>query len=239
VANKDEVDCGLHGVTPVRFACRHLQAGVACGWNLDEDGALALCDHCITRRLSKITDDITVACTVCWEALRVRNASVPAFANPQNDAERAILQSHATEVLHVRQEAAQAMWQVGLGEHPTQVVPWSLDIDPATLTFTDDKVRVVADVRFVGSFSTITDTFQWAWVTMGEESPLSVPSSRLRPFGEIRGMPDLAGMAWRGKLERAWDMTALAGYVLGYDAAFRMPQDHLYWFVLLDNFRHE
>jgi hypothetical protein len=235
----DELVCGRHGKTAVRFVCRHVQAGVACGWHLDEVGDLALCDHCIRRPLEKIKADISVVCTSCWDEDRVRNAEVPAFARPQNDDEREILQHHACKVLHVRQEAAQAMWQVGLGEHATTFMRWSLEVDPATLTFTDDKVRIVADVRFVGSFSTITDTFQWAWVTMGEDSPLSVPSSRLRPFGEIRGMPPLAEMSWRGKIERAWDMTALAGYLLGYDAVYRMPQDHLYWFVLLDRFRRE
>jgi hypothetical protein len=235
----DELVCGRHGTTSARFVCRHAQAGIACGWHVDERGALALCDRCITLRLEKIGADIAVVCAVCWEEHRARNADVPAFARPQSDAERETLQRHACEVLAVRQEAAQAMWQVGLGDHAPALVPWSLDVEAQALTFTDDKLRIVADVRFLGSFSTITDTFQWAWVTMGEDSPLSVASNRLRAFGEIRGIPDLAQMSWRGKLERAWDMTALAGYLLGYDAAFRMPQDHLYWFVLLDRFRRE
>jgi hypothetical protein len=235
VANNEEVVCGRHGKTPVRFVCRHAGAGVACGWHVDD--IVALCDRCVALPLKKVTDDIKVVCTFCWDEIRQLNEDVPPHARPGTDAERAVLQHHATQLLRERQEAAQARWRIGSDPEAT-VARWDLDVEAGTLTFTRDSVRTITDVRFVGSYSTITDVFQWAWVTMGED-PLATASSLLRTYGEIRGLPELAHMSIRGKLERAWELTALAGYLLGYEAAYRVPQDHLFWFVLLDRFRDE
>jgi hypothetical protein len=237
--SNDELVCGQHGKTPVRFVCRHARDGVACGWHLDEEGDLALCDRCVTLPFKKVKPDIAVLCTYCWAEARVRNEDVPAFARPTNDDERAALQHHASHELIRHQDEAQAKWKVGLGEHATVFMRWDLDVEAGTLTFSDDHTRIVANTRFVGSWSSKSDSFQWAWVTIGEASPLAIDSARLRAFGEIRGIDDLAHMSWRGKLDRGWEMAALAGYLLGCEAAYRFPQEHLYWYVLLDKFRHE
>lgn len=218
----DEVVCERHGTTPARIVCRHVRDGIACGWNVDD--IVALCDRCIT--LPKLDEEPAVVCTECWDACRQRNEVVPPYVRDG----RAVLEVAARTQLAARQDLAHAQWGIDLAVPP----PWSFDLEASTLTFG----AIVANTRLLGCYSTTLDTFQPTWVTMGERAAHALPSMRLRPFGEVRGIPEFVQMTTRGTLDQIWDLVAIAGYVLGGDAAFRMPQDHLIWLVLLDQLRH-
>lgn len=226
--SNEEIVCARHGRTPIRFACRHVAIGVACGWHAEED--LGRCDACVRLDGDRLAEELTIVCTACWDEARARNEPVPPLARGQalrlTEDERTALQAAASAELRVRQDAATARWQIAFGEPQ----PFSFDATAATLTIRG----VIADARIVGVYSTKTDVFQWGWTAMGEDNPLSIPSCRLPPFGEIRGLDELVHLSWRGKLDRCWEMTALAGYLLGYEAAFCMPQEHQLSFVLLD-----
>src|SRR5262249_11541167 len=92
--------------------------------------------------------------------------------------------------------------------------------------------------RLVGSHSTKSNTFQWAWQTFDEGARGARDVSQLRVFGEVRGIPNLTTANWACEEAEGWEMAALAGYVLGTEAIYRAPFDHQRWFMLLSNLRH-
>jgi hypothetical protein len=64
---------------------------------------------------------------------------------------------------------------------------WDFDHEASTLTFSDpERPTLIADVRLVGSYSTKSNTFQWAWQTFGDGAPEAHDIARLRVFGEAR-----------------------------------------------------
>lgn len=59
----------------------------------------------------------------------------------------------------------------------------------------------------------------------------------VRVFGEVRGIEKLAEPYWSGDESDAWHVTQIAAELLGADAIYRAPFDHLLVFMLLTNFR--
>jgi hypothetical protein len=95
----------------------------------------------------------------------------------------------------------------------------------------------VADIQLVGSYSTRSNTFQWAWETLGEEDSGAEMISRLRVFGEVRGLDKLTTPNWECDETTGWEMTAVAAHILGANGVYRAPMKHVYWFMLLSNWR--
>ncbi|MDQ3298175.1 MAG: hypothetical protein M3619_16420 [Myxococcota bacterium] len=116
---------------------------------------------------------------------------------------------------------------------------WHFDDESRTLTFYDpERLTVIADVVHVGSYSTKSSTFQWAWETYDPETREAVDISRLRVFGEVRGIERLTTPYWACEEVDGWEMASLAGYVLGAEGLYRPLFDHVRWFMLLSNLRH-
>jgi hypothetical protein len=248
MSESEELTCGEHGSTPTTYACRHLATGIACGFHFDDGDPSdrwpdAWCDACEEQRLAAggWTDELTVAlvkvlCTHCWEAARARNERIPALARgkaarlTEDEQERFI--AAAAEYLKRTQDAAQARWKIG------QFARWDFDDAKRTVTFSDDGVpRLIADVRMVGSYSTKSSTFQWSWVLYDDDEPMIQGVVDLPGFGEVRGIEKLTTNWWECEIGEAWDMTAVAAYLVGCDAVYRAPFDDLFWFMLLSNLR--
>ena len=97
---------------------------------------------------------------------------------------------------------------------------------------------MIADVCMVGSYSTRSDTFQWAWVLYDAGDPLIVGVAGLPALGEVRGLEQLTINGWPCEIDDAWAMTSLAALVLGAEAVYRAPMsDDLTWFMLLSGLR--
>lgn len=235
MSEPDLIECSTHGGTPTTFTCRHLIEGVACGfWTAVEDPddpwPDAWCDLCeeALNNAGGWTDetetlaDIKMLCTHCYEEARAHNRDVPHLASSETTA----------HFMQHRQERSNATWGWGTMAH------WDWNDDSSTLTFTDPvKPTVIADVRLVGSFSTRTNTFQWAWQTI--EDPHAIEEiSRVRTFGEVRAMTKLTTPNFPAEQVDGWEMASLAGYLLGADAIYRPPMQHVYWFMLMSNLRH-
>lgn len=246
------VTCGAHGETPSTFACRHLARGVACGYHASvEDPADkwpdAWCDRCDEafraagdewNDESERVADVKLMCTHCYEAARTRNRQPPPLARGARarlSADEAdALFHHATHEMQAAQAASDKRWGWN------GMAKWNFDDEANTLTFSDSAhPSIIADVRLVGSYSTKSNTFQWAWATFDECAPEVHDISRLRVFGEMRGLAKLTTANWKCDEADGWEIASLAGYLLGTEAVYRAPFDHQRWFMLLSNLRHE
>jgi hypothetical protein len=156
-----------------------------------------------------------------------------ALARSSSATEAKALIHHATHEMQAIQESSQKRW--GWNAMPK----WNFDDKASTLTFSDPtRPSIIADVRLVGSFSTKTNTFQWAWQTFDECAAEAHDIARLRVFGEVRGLSKLTTANWKCDEAEGWELASLAGYVLGTEAVYRAPFDHQRWFMLLSNLRH-
>jgi hypothetical protein len=248
---EQRIACAIHGETAATFMCRHLVRGVACGYHASaehpgEPWPDAWCDGCDAvyqaqggtwDAVSEGHAEIEVLCTGCYEAARERNRRVPPLARGTSvrltgDEAEALFHG----AIHLGQEAqdrSNRRW--GWLDLPR----WDFDDDAGTLRFSDPGRpgdAVVADVDLVGSFSTRSNTFQWSWAT-DPDGALQTRVAALKVFGEVRGMDRLAQPNFSCEEVDAWEMAALARYVLGAEGIYRPPFDHLYWFMLVRNLR--
>ncbi|MFN0250130.1 MAG: DUF6882 domain-containing protein [Kofleriaceae bacterium] len=250
MSDSEQVTCGTHGTTPSTFACRHLTQGVACGYYASVEDPRdkwpdAWCDLCEEafqttgewNDESEKVADVKLMCTHCYEAARSRNQHPPPHARGANvrltASEGDALVHHATHEMQAVQAAAEKKWGWG------RMATWDFDDEASTLTFSDPALpSIVADVRLVGSYSTKSNTFQWAWETFGECAPESRHIAPVRVFGEVRGLAKLTTATWTCDEVDGWAMASLAGYLLGTEGIYRAPFDHQRWFMLLSNLRH-
>jgi hypothetical protein len=250
MSESKHVVCGKHGETPPTFACRHVTMGIACGFHTsvqdpDQKWPDAWCDLCEEvfqaaggewNDVSEKQAAIQVMCTHCYEEARSRNQRVPPFARGAaahlTDNEVAALIHHAVHAGQAVQEESNRRWSW------RGMARWDFDREASTLTFSDPKLpTVIADVRLVGSYSTKSGTFQWTWQTYAEAAPEAIVASRLRVFGEVRGISQLTSPNLQCDEIHGWEMTSLAGYILGAEGLYRAPFDHLHWFMLLSHWR--
>jgi hypothetical protein len=240
--------CGTHGETPATFLCRHLFEGVACGFHADgsdDERPDAWCDLCDDRleaaggawdEVPAGVADIRALCTYCYDLARQANRRVPPLARGRatrlTDDEQAALIHHAFHETEAAQAASDARW--GWRAMPR----WDFDADAGLMRFSDPaRPPVLADVRLVGSYSTRSGTFQWAWKTCGDRVAEAAAVARLRTFGEVRGIAKLTEPNWAADETDGWEMTTLAAYLLGAEGVYRAPFDHVRWYMLLGNMR--
>ncbi len=242
--------CGAHGETPATFGRRHVAEGVACGLyakaptraNPWPDAWCDLCEEAFQRgggewnEQNEQVPDIKVLCTHCYTVARARNIEVPRLARGRTAKltakETAALVHHAVHAAQALQDKSDKKWR---WQHMAR---WDFDGESGTLTFSDPKrASVVADIQLVGSYSKRSNTFQWAWETLGEDDSDAEVISRLRVFGEVRGIDKLTTPNWECDETTGWEMTALAAHILGASGVYRAPMKHMYWFMLLSNWR--
>jgi len=244
-----KVECANHGETPATFVCIHLVHGVACGFHFTEEEndawPDAWCDACQTA-LEKAGEwnetnepKISLMCTHCYERTRAKNAEIPAHLLPKNVA---VTQQQFAELAHEccerskeRQALATERWGF------TKKKRWDYDDDRSVISFSDspEGPRLVADVTIVGSFSTRTNTWMWAWGNDQYEAEKRALMRPLQSFGEVRGIEKLATAQWSADEVDGWEVTQIAAELLGADAVYRAPMEHLLMFFLLRNFRVE
>lgn len=246
----NSIICGSHGETRATFVCRHLLEGVACGFHAnppapDDPWPDAWCDLCEEafqagggewNEESEQSAAIRALCSYCYQDIRGRNETVPdlALGSPAR-----LTDDEAAELVHYAVHQAQALQDISDERWGWRdMARWDFDHDASTLTFSDStRERVIADVRLVGSYSTNSNTFQWAWQTLRQGAAESAAVSRLRVFGEVRGIRQLTTPCWQCDETTGWEMAALAAYILGAEGVYRAPFDHQLWFMLLSNWR--
>ena len=77
----------------------------------------------------------------------------------------------------------------------------------------------------------------WTWANEVYPDSERAKIAPLRIFGEVRGIEKFEKGQWAAEEVDGWEVTQIAADVLGAAAIYRAPMDHLFVFMLLDNFR--
>ena len=97
--------------------------------------------------------------------------------------------------------------------------------------------RVVADFQIVGSLSSRSDTWLWAW-----DNPYLLENTvtavrEVRKFGEENCITKLTEPKWKAEEKDAWDMTAVAAYILKALEMYAFPSDEIMVFTILTSIK--
>lgn len=94
------------------------------------------------------------------------------------------------------------------------------------LIFSENGVaKVAADIQFVGSISTESDTWLWAWANDSVDPQLSASMGMVRNYGDEHGFDHLTIKKWHGHEVDGWEMTSIAAFLLKARGAYRTPKD--------------
>lgn len=103
---------------------------------------------------------------------------------------------------------------------------WDWDQGDRRIVFSEGGVpRVVADIQFVGSISTETNTWLWAWENPHLNPELSRDILEVRKFGSTHGIAQLTTPKWPAGEVDGWEMTSISAYVLQAKGVYRTPRD--------------
>lgn len=227
--NEDnKVECDEHGRCDAAFVCQHLMKGEALGFNVgysdDESDELypdAWCDECEAVReaegewneASATFADIKMVCSSCYTRIREKN-----WTEGVDEVHDLISESFA--YLSKAQEAFMREFKVG--EHER----WDWYQETGKLVFSNNGVPAVeADIDFVGSLSTQSNTWMWAWANTSLVESVKHRSQEVRALGETQQYMQLASAIWPAAEEDGWEMTAIMAKHLGSIGAYRTPSE--------------
>ncbi|MBI3854978.1 MAG: hypothetical protein HY293_04725 [Planctomycetes bacterium] len=95
--------------------------------------------------------------------------------------------------------------------------------------------KVVARIQLVGSHSTKSGAWVWAWANPGTLAPVRQAVLRAKEFGTERGIIRLMQPRWAAKDSDAWEMTAVTAKLTEAKGAYRCPsQDGFTYMVFTD-----
>jgi len=111
---------------------------------------------------------------------------------------------------------------------------WDFDQDAGTLIFSNnEKPAVIAEFQFVGSFSSETRTWLWAWANSTIEPKLYEKLETVFRFGEERSFNKLTDDKWDAEEVDGWEMTAIVAYLLKAKGVYRPPFGNGYTFMII------
>ncbi len=223
-----KVECDEHGSCEAAYVCQHLMKGEDLGFNVgysdeepDELYPDAWCDECEAVRAtegewneaSATFADIKLVCAGCYANIRERNWTLG--FDELND-----LIDESFAYLSAAQERFMKDFDVGKHER------WDWYQETGKLVFSNNGVPTVeADIDFVGSLSTHSNTWMWAWANQSFLEGVKERSRMLRELGEANDYLPLASAIWPADQEDGWQMTAIMAKQLGAIGAYRTPSD--------------
>jgi hypothetical protein len=214
----EAIHCDTHGEAQATYVCGHLAVNPMQRWFCDaptEDNSdcldlKILYNHCYAAKNAASVDHRTGSEQASWEDT--------------------ICTCH--EALHVKQDALDA--QYTLGRHKR----WDYDQETASLVFSNDGVpAIVADVEFIGSISTQSNTWRWAWANFNNLPNVRSRIAAVRDFGEQQGYSRLTVPQWAAEEVDGWEMAGIAVHVLGARGVYRVPSDNGFLFIAITDLR--
>lgn len=231
-----KVECSIHGKAEPTFICQHLTKGEHLGFNVgfdpDEPDALypdAWCDRCedVLDKEGEWNDnseafaDIKLVCSGCYCEIRAKNWI-------QDDEAFGSLVSNGFEYLKSAQKTF--MEQYRIEDHDR----WDWYQDTGKLVFSHQSKPIVeCDIDFVGTLSSISDTWMWAWANKSFSENIKASSRDVRSFGEENSILKLASALWPSEPGDGWEMTAIMAKKMNAIGAYRTPDDNGYVYMII------
>jgi hypothetical protein len=232
----EQVACERHGKCQTAFVCQHLFSGSGLGFNWAEDPENpdgqcpdAWCDACevVLQEEGEWTEramalaDIKVVCALCYENLRERNWV-------QNGDEFERLLGEALPFLEERQSRLREEFHIGSWER----YDWYQETGQLVFSH-GGRARVIADIVFVGSLSTKSNTWLWSWANRSVLEPVKSNMRAVREYGVKHRLLKVAGALWSATEEDGWEMTAIAALLLNAVGAYRTPSDSSFTYMVM------
>ncbi len=240
--DSETLHCPTHGESQATYICEHLADNAAQRWHCDypsQDNPSpdAWCDRCNAEFLKQGAwneanqgrINIKLFCLSCYERRKGESISyMDAASGKQWEA----FVSGCCEELTKKNEH---LWQrLSL----TSYKRWDWSQDTAELVFSNDDVPgVIARIAFVGSFSTKSETWLWAWANFNLVEAIREPAIAVRDYGEQKDFLPLTIPKWSATQEDGWHMAAVAARILGAEGAYRTPSDYGFTFMVLHDVR--
>lgn len=235
---RQRIDCPSHGEAYATYICGHLAAEPNQRWycdypSKDNPWPDAWCTRCQRSfqthgewndRNSDVLE-IQLACHCCYE--EQKGASVAPLMQARRNSWDRLLQTCVLE-LNEKQEALNREYDLFQHER------WDWNQDTGEIVFSNAGVpAVTARFQFVGSVSTVSDTWLWSWSNFYFEPHTTSRLLKVREFGEAQDFANLTVPKWPATEEDGWAMTAVAASILGAPGAYRTPGENGYTFMLL------
>ena len=160
--------------------------------------------------------------------------TAPASAEQEEDKEGQWSELLYSSRAYLESTQAQLQSEYHLNEHGR----WDIDQRTGQIVFSDDGVpAVVADIQFVGSYSTTAKTWLWAWASPSVLPALVEKMRSVREYGQQHQFESMVDPKWEAEEADGWDMAAIANYLLKAQGVYRPPSGNVIAFVVLTNIR--
>lgn len=97
--------------------------------------------------------------------------------------------------------------------------------------------KVIADIQFVGSLSTISNTWLWSWANPSVLDQLSQAVLDVQAYGQEHGIKKLIEEKWPADEIDGWEMTAITAYLLKARGAYRSPDEDGFTYLIYTEIR--
>ncbi len=243
MTDDDTIDCAEHGKTRAAYVCAHLVQNPEqkwfCGHPSEEnrwpDAWCAQCEAEFQKygewnEHNEGCTEIKLICHECYESGMAQ--SVDAVSDAQRDAWRALARKCHDEIKPLQE---QLLKEYRIGEHKR----WDYQQESAELIFSNDGVpAVIAEVEFIGSVSTRSGTWLWAWANFDMLPQVRSRIAAVRDFGAERDFPRLTVPKWNADEVDGWEVSAIAAHVLGAQGLYRVPSANGFLYMAIMGIRH-
>ncbi len=115
---------------------------------------------------------------------------------------------------------------------------WEFSQETQELIWSDDNgPRVIARVQDVGSLSSLSETWRWAWANSSVLPAMKQAVVRVKELGEQQGWTKLIEAQWAADEADAWGMTAVAVRLLDAKGAYKAPGKNTTSFLVIEEIR--
>jgi len=97
--------------------------------------------------------------------------------------------------------------------------------------------KVVAKIQLVGTHSTKSNAWMWAWANTSYLASIRQAVLRAKEFGTERGIIRLIQPRWAAKESDAWEMTAMTSKLAEAKGAYRCPSPDGFTYMIFTDLR--
>lgn len=237
------VECPTHGTSYPTFICKHLNENPIQQWfcvhpTQNNPWPDAWCSECneLYEREGEWNENfdsnikIELLCDGCYEEKKAKSIR---RLSGENLHKWETWSSQCCDDLEKMQDELADRFRIN--DYPR----WDYQQESAELIFSGaDMPDLIAEIEFVGSVSTTTDTFKWSWSNFDVLEKVRSKIGAVRDFGDENDFPHLTIPKWEASQIDGWLMAAVAAKILGGVGVYRAPYENGFLFMLILSIGH-